>query len=161
MAKWISAFASTLSPLQISISCTFPRKKRTLCSAISMTARSVLRAERKRKVGWKGKVGGGGPDRLGGVREEGLRSTPLSQPQPPNQPLAHPQHLVHVEAVLAAQIVSNGQGLRGGVPVRGVGVVVAVRGVRGPQVKESPLQRILRVGGGGKNPMLAAALYPS
>ena len=39
--------------------------------------------------------------------------------------------------------------------MRGVGLVVAVPGVGGPQVKKSPLQPILGVGGGGQ-PMVAA-----
>ena len=105
--------ALTLSPLQISIWCTFPTKKRTLCSAISMTARLELGAERERKVEWKGQVGGGGWDRLGGAGEEGLGSTPLPPPHPPNHPLPHPQHLVHAGAVPSIQIPSNSQGLRG------------------------------------------------
>ena len=54
MVKGISESASTLSPLQISIWCTFPTKKRVLCLAISMTARSELGAERERKVGCQG-----------------------------------------------------------------------------------------------------------
>ena len=58
MAKWISDSASMLSPLQISTWCGFPTKKRTLCSAISMTARSELGAEWERNMGWKGQVGG-------------------------------------------------------------------------------------------------------
>ena len=49
MAKWISGSASVLSPLQISMWCTVPTKKRTLRSAISLTARSVAGAEQERK----------------------------------------------------------------------------------------------------------------
>ena len=58
MAKSISDSASALSPLQISIWCTLPTKKSMHCSATLMTARSELEAERERKVGWKGHVGG-------------------------------------------------------------------------------------------------------
>ena len=58
MAKWISDSASTLSPLQTSIRCTLPTKKSMHYSPTSMTARSELGAERERKVGWKGQVGG-------------------------------------------------------------------------------------------------------
>ena len=155
MAKWISDSASTLSPLQLSIWCTFPMKKRMLCSAISMTARSDLGGERERwarRGKWEGL-----PDRLGGVTEEGVGSTPLRQPSPPKHPLPHPQLLVHTGQVRAGQIPINGQGLMGGggVRVRGVGLVVAVLGVGGPQVKKSPLQPILGVGE-GRHPMVAA-----
>ena len=50
--------ASTFSPLQTSMWCTLSTKKSMLCSATCMTARSELRAEQERKVGWKGQVGG-------------------------------------------------------------------------------------------------------
>ena len=50
-AKWIFDSTSTLSPLKILIWWTFPTKKRTECSATSITARSVAGAERERKVG--------------------------------------------------------------------------------------------------------------
>ena len=157
MAKWIPDSTLTLHPLQISIWCTLPMKKSMLCSAISMTARSELGAERERKVGWRGQVGGAGRDRLGGVCKEGLGSTPLPQPHPPNHPLPHPQHVVHAEEVPAGKIASKGQGLLGGggVQVRGVGLVVAVPGVTGPHIKKSPWQPILGVGE-GRQPMVAA-----
>ena len=98
---------------------------------MSMMARSELRAERERKAGVEGADGGACRDRLGGVGDEGLGSTPLPQRHPPNQPLPHPPHLVHRQ-VPAGQIPSNGQGpMGGGVQVRGVGLVVAVVGVKG------------------------------
>ena len=77
---------------------------------------------------------------------------------PPNHPLPQPQHLVHAGAVPAGQIPNNGQVLArggGGVQVRGVGLVVAVPGVGGPQVKKSPLRPFLGVRE-GKHPMVAA-----
>ena len=114
MAKWISDSASTLSPLQTSIWCTLTTKKSMHCSPTSMTARSEAGADRERKVGWKGRAGGNGRDRLGGVGEEGRGSSPLPQLHPPNRPLPHPQHVVHAGEVLAGQIPSNVQGLLGG-----------------------------------------------
>ena len=157
MAKWISNSASTLSPLQTSTSCTLPTKKSMHCSPTSMTARSEAGADRERKVGWKGQVGGPAGTASGGVGEEGLGSTPLPQPHPPNRPLPHPQHLVHAGEVPAGQIPSNVEGFLGWavVQVRGVGLVVAVPAVGGPQVKKSPLQPILGVRGGGQ-PVVAA-----
>ena len=106
------------------------------------------------EAGVEGAGGGAGRDRLGGVGEEGLGSTPLPQPHPPNRPLPLPQHMVHSAEVPAGQIPSNLQGLLrgGGVQVRGVGLVVFVCAVRGPQVKKSPVQPILGVGGGAGNP---------
>ena len=64
--------------------------------------------------GVEGAGGGAGQDRLPGVGEEGLGSTPLPQAHPPNHPLLHSQHLVHPRAILAGQIPSNNQGLEGG-----------------------------------------------
>ena len=127
MAKWISDSASTLSPLQTSSWCTLPTKNSMHCSPTSMTA--------LRGACW---------DRLGGVREEGLGSLPLPQPHPPNRPLPNPQHLVHAGAVPAGQIPSYVQGLFGGdgVQVCGVGLVLFVSGVGGPQVKNSPLCKV-------------------
>ena len=143
MAKWISDSASALSPLHTSSWCTLPTKKSMHCSPSSMTARSKAGADRER-------LGGG-------IGEEGLGSIPLPQPHPPNRPLPHPQHVVHAGEVLAGQITSNVQGLLGGggIQVRGVGLVVSVRAVGGPQVKRSPLQPILGVGE-GRQPMVAA-----
>ena len=109
--------------------------------------------------GVEGGGGGAGRDRLpGGVGEEGLGSIPLPQPYSPNRPLPHPQHLVHAREVLAGQIASNVRGLLGGsgVQVRGVGLMVFVHAVGGPQVKNSPLQPILGVGE-GTQPMVAAS----
>ena len=107
--------------------------------------------------GVEGAGGGACRERLGGVGEEGLGSLPLSQPHPPNRPLPHPQHLVHAGEVPAGQIPSNVQGLLwgGGVQVCGVGLVVFVSGVGGPQVKKSPLQPILGVGEGRQSMMAA------
>ena len=105
----------------------------------------------------EGAGGGACRERLGGVGEEGLGSLPLPQPHPPNRPLPHPQHLVHAGEVPAGQILSNVQGLLGGggVQVCGVGLVVFVSGVGGPQVKKSPLQPILGVGEGRQSMMAA------
>ena len=102
--------------------------------------------------GVEGAGGGACRERLGGVGEEGL-----PQPHPPNRPLPHPQHLVHGGEVPAGQIPSNVQGLLGGggVQVCGVGLVVFVSGVGGPQVKKSPLQPILGVGEGRQSMMAA------
>ena len=94
MAKWISDSQSTLSPLQISMWCTLPTKKSVHCSATSMTARSELGAERERKVGWKGQVGGPAGTALGASAKRAW-AAPLPQPHPPNCPLPHTQHLVH------------------------------------------------------------------
>ena len=40
----------------------------------------------------EGAGGGAGRGRPVGIAEEGLGSTPLPQPHPPNHPLPHPQH---------------------------------------------------------------------
>ena len=90
-------------------------------------------------------VGGGvGRHHLGGGGEEGLGSISFPKPHPPNRPLPQPQHLVHAGRVPDEQVPSNGQGLEGGsgVQVGGVGLVVAVLGVGGPQVKKGPLQPV-------------------
>ena len=156
IAKWISDSASTLSPLQMSIWCTLHTKKRMLGSAISMTARLELRAERERKVGWKGQVGGPAGTASGASAKRASAAHPSHNPTLPTTPFP-PQHLVHAGQVPAGQIPNNGRGLMGaaGVQVLGVGLLVAVLGVRGPQVKKSPLQPILGVGG-GRHPMVAA-----
>ena len=107
--------------------------------------------------GVEGAGGGACRERLRGVGEQGLGSLPLPQPHPRNRPLPHPQHLIHAGEVPAGQIPSNVQGLLGGdgVQVCGVGLVVFVSGVGGPQVKKSPLQPILGVGVGRQSMMAA------
>ena len=104
-----------------------------------------------------GRGGGGADEATSGVREQGLGSIPFPQPHPPNCPLPEPQHLVHAGAVPTRQVPSNSQGLEGrsGVQVGGVGLVVAVLGVGGPQVKKGPLQPISVARDGG-HPMVAA-----
>ena len=163
MAKWISDSASTLSPLQTSSWCTLHTKNSMHCSPTSMTARSEAGADREMKVGWKGQVGGPAGTVWVGSAKRAWAASPshnptLPQPQPPNRPLPHPQHLVHAGAVPVGQIPSNVQGLlggAGGVQVCGVGLVVFVSGVGGPQVKKSPLQPILGVGEGRQSMMAA------
>ena len=120
---------------------------------MSMMARSELKAEREGKVGWKGQMGGPAGTASGASAKRAWAAPPSHNPT-----LPHPQHLVHAGEVPAGQIPSNGQSLMGGggggVRVRGVGLAVAVLGVGGPQVKKSPLQPILGVGGGGgRHPM--------
>ena len=156
-AKWISDSASTSPPLATSSWCTLPTKNSMHWGPTSMKARSEAGADREMKVGWKGQVGGPAGSVWGGVGEEGLGSLPVPQPHPPNRPLPHPQHLVHAGEVPAGQIPSNVQGLLGGdgVQVCGVGLVVFVSGVGGPQVKKSPLQPILGVGEGRQSMMAA------
>ena len=113
--------------------------------------------------GVEGAGGGACRERLGGVGEEGLGILPLPQPHPPNRPFPHPQHLVHAGEVPAGQIPSNVQGLLGGggVQVCGVGLVVFVSGVGGPQVKKSPLHPILGVGEGRQSMMGLVATISS
>ena len=67
----------------------------------------------REESGVEGASGGADWDSLGGVGEEGLGNTPLSQPHHPNHPLPHPEHLVHAAEATARQIPSNGQGLMG------------------------------------------------
>ena len=97
MAKWISNSASTLS----------------LLGHLEDREVGALR-QAGGEGGVEGAGGGAGRDRLGGVGEEGLGSTPFPQPHPPNRPLPHQQHLVHAREVPAGRIPSNGQGLLGG-----------------------------------------------
>ena len=86
MAKWICESASTLSPLQISAFCTLPTKKRVLCSAISMTTRSELGAERTRKAGWKGQVGGPAGTASGASAKKAWAPHPSHNPTLPSAP---------------------------------------------------------------------------
>ena len=140
MAKWISDSASTLSALRIPIRCTLPTKTSMLCSAISMTARSELMAERESKVGWKGHVGGpvGTPR---GRQRRGSGEHPSHNPTFQTTPF--PTHNTwstlgksQVDNLPATARVSWAGGGGGAVHVRGVGLVVAVPGVGGPQVKK-------------------------
>ena len=104
----------------------------------------------------EGAGGGAGGDRLGGVGEEGLGSNPLPQPHPPNRapsPTHNTWSTLGKSQLDESLATSKGLLGGGGVQVRGVGLVVAVPGVGGPQVKKSRLQPILGVrGGGGGNP---------
>ena len=139
MAKWFSDSPSALSPLQTSIWCTLPTKKSMHCSPDDDG--EVGGRGRPGEEGGVERAGGGaGRERLGGVGEEGLGSIPLPQPHPPARPLPRPQHLVHAGEVPAGPIPSNVQGLLGGggVQLCGVGLVVFVCAVGGPQVKKSP-----------------------
>ena len=127
-----------------------------LCSAIPMTARSELGADRERKLGWKGLVKGAS-ETASGASVNGAWAAPTSyNPTLLITPFPNAQHLIHAGEVPAGQIPSNGEGLLGGGggQVRGVGmVVVVVPGVGRPQVQKSPLQPILVVWGAG-NPWL-------
>ena len=156
-AKWISDSASTSPPFTTSSWCTLPRKNSMHWGLTSMTARSGGRGRPGDEGGVEGAGGRACRERLRGVGEQGLGSLPLPQPHPPNRPLPHPQHLVHAGEVPAGQIPSNVQGLLGGdgVQVCGVGLVVFVSRVGGPQVKKSPLQPILGVGVGRQSMMAA------
>ena len=86
MAKWISDSALTLSPLQTSIWCTLPTKKSVHCSPTSMTARSELGAERERKVGWKGQVGGPAGTASGASARRAWAAPPSHNPTLPTAP---------------------------------------------------------------------------
>ena len=111
MAKWISDSASKLSPLQISI---VPHKEEDALLGDVHDGEIGPRGGVGEEGGVEGAGGGAGQDRLGGVGEEGLGSTPLPQPHPPNHPLPRPQHLVHTGQVPVGQSPSNGRGLMGG-----------------------------------------------
>ena len=103
MAKWISDSASTVSPLQASTWCTLPTKKSMHCSPLD-DGEVGGRGRPGEEGGVEGAGGGADRDRLGGVCEEGLGSTPLPLPHPPNRPLPHPQHLVHAAEVPAPRM---------------------------------------------------------
>ena len=155
MAMWISDSALTLSPLQISTWCTLPTKKSMHCSPTSMTARSDAGPDRETKVGWRGQVGGPAGTASGGSAKRAGAASPAPHPTLPTAPF--PTHNTwSTPGVPCGQIPGNVQGLLGGVgvQVRGVGLVVAVPAVGGPQVKKSPLQPILGGRGGGQ-PMAA------
>ena len=87
--------------------------------------------------------GGAGRNRLKGVGEEGLGNNTWST-------LGKSQ----LDKSPATAKAPRG----GGVQVRGVGLVVAVPGVKIPQVIRSPVQPILGVGEGGQ-PMVAAGYH--
>ena len=80
MAKWIPDSASTLSPLQTSTWCTLPTEKSMYCSPTLMTARSEAGADRERKVGWKGRVGGPAGTTSGGSVKRAWGASPSHNP---------------------------------------------------------------------------------
>ena len=156
MARWMSDSAWTVSPLQISIWCTFPTKKRVLCSTLSMTMGSELGAEWESKVGWKGQVGGLA-ETASGASAKGAWEAPPSHNS--SLPTSHfPTH--NTWSTLGQSQLDKSPATAGssggGVQERGVGLLVAMLGFGGPQVKKSPLQPILGVGE-GRHPMLAAS----
>ena len=90
--------------------------------------------------------GGAGRDRLGGVGEGGLGSIPLSHnPTLPTAPFpTHNTWSTLGQSQLDKHPATPRASRRGGgVQVGGVGLLVTVLGVGGPQVKTGPLQRIL------------------
>ena len=86
MARWISDSASALSPLQTSSWCTLPPKNSMHCSPTSMTARSEAGADRERKVGWKGQVGGAAGTESGGSAKRAWAASPSHNPTLPTAP---------------------------------------------------------------------------
>ena len=157
MVKWISDSASTLSPLEISILCTLPTKKRMLCSVMSMTPRSELRAERERKVGWKGHMEGPATTASGVSAKRAWAAPTSHNPTLPTTPFRTHNTWSALGKFRLDQFPATARASWGGggrVQVRGVGLVVAVPGVWGPQVKKSRLQPIRAVGE-GRQPMVA------
>ena len=155
MAKWIFDSASALSPLQTSSFRTVPTKKSMQCSPTSMTARSEAGADRERKVGWKGQVGGPAGTDSGGSAKRAWAASPSHNPTLPTAPF--PTHNTwSTLGVPAGQIPSNVQGLlgRGGSRWWCWAGGVCARD-RGSTSSKDPLQPILGVGE-GRQPMVAA-----